>query len=169
MAEYQREIAESIKNQDETELALGDTLDVKASIALVVIIFLATQSADFLKSSPPLSPAWHHVQVWSVFCLIAAGVCAFFELLPRQYEMRMSPAEFIGWVNKLADFYKGDPDAESKISQDITDTEIKKIEKRFSANSAINARKSLLLDWCFRFTAAALAFNLATLLRLAFR
>ena len=146
---------------------MGDTLDIKTSIVLVVITFLATQSGDFLRAKPPLSSFWHDVQVISILFLIAAGVMALFELIPRKYTVRMAPKEFLEWVEKLSSFYKGDADAESKIVGAISNAELEKIKTRFARNSAINERKSKLLVWCFRFTLTALALNLFTLLRLS--
>ncbi len=69
---YEQMISERLKDQDEREFALGDTLDIKTSIALVIITFLATQSAEFLKTT--LSPYWHIIQRVSVGCIVIAGV-----------------------------------------------------------------------------------------------
>jgi hypothetical protein len=74
MEKYDAMIMELVKGQDDRELALGDTFDIKTSIALVIITFLATQTANFLKM--PLSPCWHLVQILSVVSLVAAGVLA---------------------------------------------------------------------------------------------
>src|SRR5690348_4795153 len=95
MKELQKTVEEYLKSQDDLEFELGDTLDVKTSIALVLITFLATQSADFLRHNPPLSSFWHVVQVVSAAALIAAGVLAIAELKPRGYIARTEPAEFL--------------------------------------------------------------------------
>jgi hypothetical protein len=167
MKELQRTVEDYIKSQDDLEFELGDTLDVKTSIALVLITFLATQSADFLRHSPPLSSFWHVLQVVSVVLLVAAGVLAIVELKPRRYKARTGPAEFLAWVEELREHYKGEPDLESRVVDEINRREVEKITSRFNRNRAINAMKSNLIEWCFRFTLAAVLLNLATLARLA--
>jgi hypothetical protein len=167
MKEYRDTVFEFVKSQDDLEFALGDTLDIKTSIVLVLITFLATQSADFLRGIPPLSTFWHYTQIVSTLSLIVAGGLALYELFPREYMARMSPGKFLGWMNELSEFYKDDADAESKIVGAINDAELKKAETRFARNSAINAQKSKLLEWSFYFSLAALAINLLTLLRLS--
>jgi hypothetical protein len=168
MKEYRDTVFEFIKSQDDLEFTLGDTLDIKTSIVLVVITFLATQSADFLRGIPPLSTFWRCIQILSTLSLIVAGGVALYELFPREYMARMSPGKFLGWVKELSEFYKDHADAESKIVSAIDDAELKKVETRFARNSAINALKSKLLEWSFYFTLAALVINLLTLLRLSF-
>jgi len=46
-------LRELVADRDRLELSLGDALDVKGSIVLVVITFLATLSGSLLES-----PAW---------------------------------------------------------------------------------------------------------------
>jgi hypothetical protein len=101
---YDQIISEHLKEQDEREFALGDTLDIKTSIALVIITFLATQSAEFLKASAS-APRWHIIQQMSVACLVIAGLLALIELIPRNYRLRMNPATFLEWVKQTKAFY----------------------------------------------------------------
>lgn len=168
MEKYNEAILELVRSQDEREIELGDTFDIKTSIALVIITFLATQSAEFLRS--PLSAWWHTIQRFSVACAVIAGVLALVELIPRKYRLRMSPDEFLNWVDKTKAFYEADGthDPESSTVERIKDVELDKARTRFAANSAINASKSRLMEWAFYFTMAAMALNLATLIRVAF-
>lgn len=168
MSTHRATVEEFVKSQDQLEFQLGDTLDIKTSIVLVVITFLAAQSTDFLRATPALSPFWHYMQVLSVLCLIMAAGMALYELFPREYTVRMAPAEFLEWVRKLSVFYKDDIDAESKIVDAIGDAELEKIKTRFARNSAINAAKSKLLEWSFYFMLVTLVLNLFTLFRLSF-
>lgn len=69
--ELNRVIIEHLPAQDELEFELGDTLDIKTSIVLVVIVFLAAQSGAFLAQSMPRH--WHCIQMLSAACLVAAG------------------------------------------------------------------------------------------------
>jgi hypothetical protein len=165
---YEQIISENLKEQDEREFALGDTLDIKTSIALVVITFLATQSADFLKT--PLSSFWHVIQRLSVVCIIIAGVLALIELIPRGYKLRMAPDKFLEWINQTVEFYEsqGKTDPESSTAKRISIVEIEKLKDRFKANSAINEVKSSLMAGSFYFTMVAVALNLATLAAMYF-
>jgi hypothetical protein len=173
MTEYDKEIETFIEKQDETEFNLGDTLDVKTSIALIVVTFLATQSAEFLKGNPPLTPCWHDVQLASVLCLVLAGLLAILELVPRKYNLPMAPDDFLGWVDKLEKYYEQSPDpkqstadAKESVLAEIHRRETEKIKIRFAKNRRANERKSCLIEWLFRLTMAALVLNLVTLVRL---
>lgn len=167
MEEYNQTIAEYIKSQDDLEFELGDTLDIKTSIALVVILFLAGQSAWFLSLSMPRH--WHIAQIVSVICISISGVLAVVELLPRKYTVRMSPPEFLCWVEKLRDFYReeGVQSPETSVVEFVRKKEMEKIKARFAKNSSINARKSKLVDWSFRSMLAAIAINLGNLIALS--
>ena len=147
---------------------MGDTFDIKTSIALVILIFFATQSADFLRM--PLSFWWHTLQQLSVVCLVIAGVLALIELIPRDYRLRMPPDAFLTWADQVkASYEKSDaPDPESEAVAHIRDVEIKKLKDRFAANSSVNATKSWLVNWSFRATMLAVIFNLLTLANVSF-
>lgn len=166
MEEYNQTIAEYIKSQDELEFELGDTLDIKTSIALVVIIFLASQSAWFLSLSMPRH--WHTAQVVSAACIGISGILAVLELIPRDYKVRMSPDDFLGWVEQLKEFYKSDAAPEMRIVDHIRTKEMEKVKARFAQNSAINARKSWFIGKSFLFMLSTLAINFLTLLALSF-
>ena len=169
MTESERIIAEHLKDQDEREFALGDTLDIKTSIALVIITFLATQSAEFLKTAA-LSSCWHTIQRISVVCIVVAGVLALVELIPRGYRLRMTPDKFREWIRQTREFYGsiGATDPESSTAERISSVEIEKLTERFIANRAINEMKASLMAWSFYFTMAAVALNLVTLMGLYF-
>jgi hypothetical protein len=164
---YDETIAEIVRSQDERELALGDTFDIKTSIALVVITFLATQSAEFLKE--PLSACWHIAQQVSVGFLVIAGALALIELVPRDYRLRMAPDEFLHWVDEVKASYRKSAVQypEREAIEHIKSIEIEKIKARFSANSSINEQKSWLMNWSFRATMVAVILNLATLVSLS--
>ncbi|HET7213626.1 MAG TPA: hypothetical protein VFL79_08560 [Terriglobia bacterium] len=168
MEDYLRSVEEHVKSQDDLEFGLGDTLDVKTSIAVVAITFLATQSAGFLDSKPALPPWLHFAQFFSILFLAVAGVLALGELWPRKYAARTAPGEFQSWVERLSTFYNGDPDSASKVITEIARQEIQKSTKRFEHNSKVNTQKFWFLEWCFRLTLFALMLNLLTLVVLAF-
>jgi hypothetical protein len=162
--EQNRIVLENIQYQDDLEFKLGDTLDVKTSIALVLVVFLATQSASFLALAMPRH--WHNFQIASVGLLVIAGFLAIVALWPRKYKLRLKSSEFLGWVKEVDEFYGGDKASAVKF---IQSKQIEKVEKRFSINSLINERKSNAMTASFYFTMGAFILNIATLLALSTR
>jgi len=160
--EFKQIIDEHLRSQDDREFGLGDTLDIKTSIALVVVIFLATQSGGFLASPMPLH--WHNIQIVSVGCVIIAGVLAMIVLWPRTYKLKIQPSEFLGWTKQVNEFY-----GENRVAavEFIRSKQIQRIQKRFAVNSSINASKSAAMSWSFYFTMTALILNIATLIGLS--
>ncbi len=71
--------------KDDLSFKLGDTLDVKASIGMVVITFLGTQTAYLLDKH--VSGISHTLQAGSVIALLVATVASIVELWPRNYLM----------------------------------------------------------------------------------
>ncbi|MGH9574403.1 MAG: hypothetical protein ACRD40_12865, partial [Candidatus Acidiferrales bacterium] len=67
----------------EYSISLGDSLDIKANIWLVVITFLATQTAYFLSKELHGYVFWG--QVASASLLVIAGLLSLWELRPRNY------------------------------------------------------------------------------------
>lgn len=165
--EIEKVKAENAKDKDARQFSLGDTLDVKASVILVVIVFLATQSGDFFHS---------HLGVWetrlqylSVAALVAAGVLAFIELCPRNYSTDDSVGEFAKWLDELVAYYRkeGKADQEKVVEQTIEEATrgiCQRAKERAEKNLTINKRKSSLLYGCYLCTAISFAVNLLTLI-----
>ncbi len=81
MVEVMQMIRDEIHAKEDLSLRLGDALDIKASIGLAVILFLATQSAYFLdKGLPRIGIA---MQLFSILCIVLAAIFALAELWPR--------------------------------------------------------------------------------------
>jgi hypothetical protein len=169
MAAYNQFLSEFLKAQDEREFALGDTLDIKTSIALVIITFLATQSAEFMKH--PLSPFWQLVQHISIPFIVVAGLLALIELIPRNYRLRTASDEFVKWAEETRRFYadQGETDPEHKAIERINETELHKLRNRFRVNMSINEGKSKLMSVSFYCIFVAVCCNLGTLTALAFQ
>jgi hypothetical protein len=161
--ELDRVIAEHLPDQDELEFDLGDTLDIKMSIVLVLIVFLAEQSSKFLEISMPLH--WHNIQRGAVGVLIVAGILSLWELFPRTYKTRMGHDEFLAWVQQLREFYEheGVVNPEAKIAEFIRIKDAQRTRERIAANKGLNARKSTALSWSFYFVILAVLLNFATL------
>lgn len=111
------------------------------NIALVVITFLATQSAAFLALSH-MPKHWHVVQVISVMLTALAGVAALYGLIPRTYYVGQPPDEFIKWVEGVKEFYSttGLPDAQTRSIKFLHRKSIEQLRERFSRNRPLNAQ-----------------------------
>lgn len=153
--------ADYVRERDAREFAMGDTLDVKTSVILAVIVFLAAQSADFFKET--LTPCMRVLQFLSVFGLVVAGIFAVLELLPRDYGTEGSPLSYQEWVGELKAFYAGQQNADVLVAEHVIKGRSQRTTERIEANIAINKRKSNFLSLSFIFTAISLAANLATL------
>ena len=147
--------------RDAKEFSLGDTLDVKTSIILAVIVFLATQSAGFFQST--LSKWACYLQYASVAALILAGIFAVLELRPREYEQEDTPTRYDEWIEKLRIFYADSENAESQVLEQAIIGRTQRARERAEANILVNKRKSDLLTLAFWLTVASLGLNLATL------
>src|SRR3989442_83906 len=93
MAAVIETLKEEISAKEDLALRLSDALDVKASIGLAVILFLATQTAYFLeKGLPRLGVA---MQVVSITCIVLAAIFALLELWPRMYILPDPESDYV--------------------------------------------------------------------------
>ncbi|MGH9386607.1 MAG: hypothetical protein ACRD2N_20230 [Vicinamibacterales bacterium] len=155
-----REIARRLDLSDDQTFKLGDTIDVKNSIALVAITFLAGQSASLTALS--LQAIETGIQFVSVGALVAAALSAFVALWPREYATD-STDSLVGWVGELRSHYAAAPDVDAKVAEDMATWHIRRTKERIIANTAINQIKSRWMNRVFIFTGVALACNLATI------
>ena len=151
-------------------LGTCDAYDVKASIWLVVITFLAVQTGDLLSKGLPRCLLYG--QWASVVLLVAAGVSTLVELYPRDYK-RYAPTNGVieRWLPKLRERHKGDADAESAVLHKTTSYRLLWFKKMVAENKSLNRKKANLLLFSFWTAAVAAGANLVTLaiLRLFFQ
>lgn len=76
-------LLKEFSDESERSFVLGDTFDMKASILLVVITFLITQSFSFLAKADLL--IIRYGQKAAAFLLAGAGALTIWELFPRDY------------------------------------------------------------------------------------
>jgi hypothetical protein len=157
-------LVEHLPAQDEFEFKLGDTLDIKMSIFLVAIVFLATQSGVFLALKMPLH--WHITQICSLAALVVSLALALWELKPRTYDVRMGNEDLLEWVEKLRAFYdhEGVPDPDARVIEQIQVRDIQRARERIAVNRRINEIKSRFTEWCFYSTMVAAILNAVTLI-----
>lgn len=158
---------ERIFERDRDEFAFGDTLDVKTGLILVILIFLAGESAEFLRSSVTLPVRC--LQYFSVGSLIIGGVYAVLELWPRKFLKEAEPQEYDNRRGLLTAYYSDEPDAENFALMMAIEERVEASHARISKNSANNRKKSKLLNKAFYFVILSLAANLTTLVMRLFQ
>jgi hypothetical protein len=145
----------------ERSVSYGEALDMKASIWLVIITFLATQTAYFLGKD--LTRLEHHGQVLSAILLIIAGALVLAELRPQDYQIFEPSRTEEERLTELRNHYIK-YEREDLVSTKFLEEQMKWAKERIIVNRRINEQKSRLVDWSFRFMALGTAINLLTLL-----
>ena len=156
-----------INAKEDLSLRLGDALDVKASVGLVVLLFLATQSAYFFDKGLSVYGWW--MQVASVGSTSVAVLLAIFALWPRTYTLPEPESDIVTKrIEELRHFYASDPAEyiEPNVTAALMDDEMKWAKERIAANQKRNWRKSDGVNWSFWLTVPAIALNLGTLFTL---
>jgi len=152
-----------INAKEDLSLRLGDALDVKASIGLAVILFLATQSAYLLdKGLPRLGIVY---QIFSIACVVLAAIFSLWELWPMVYVLPSPESPEISHrIEELRAHYSAYPDVETLAAEAFMDDEIAWAAKRIADNQKKNRKKSIRLELSFVFTGGAVVINLLTVL-----
>lgn len=162
----QKEIAdaiwEDVKRLDEVNFQLGDVLDVKASIILVVITLLGALSTSILLL-PNLSATIKLVQVIAVVGIVLAVVFSIIALWPRDFKIPPTPESWVSHINKLKEEHKDCTDAAALILQKFHEARMRVAMKRITSNKAIAEKKAKLNDLSFYATAGAILMELITL------
>ena len=153
-------IVERLNAKDELTYQRGDTLDVKASIVLVVVTFLAGQSADILAKGN-LTHLGKVVQIVSAVSIALAGILVWGQLWPREYEVEAAE-KLPQWKQDLEAFYSQDSNASATVAALLVEGIIARTIERIYVNSAINKRRSNLLLWSYIFASLSLGTNLMT-------
>ncbi|MHB1935395.1 MAG: hypothetical protein ACYCOR_02280 [Acidobacteriaceae bacterium] len=159
--EFQKLWWERTFERDREEFTFGDTLDVKTGLILVILIFLAGQSAELFKSSATYFEKC--LQLLSSASLIVGGIFAIFELWPREFLQEAEPQDYDERLLLLRKYYSDEPNAEEYALTRAFDERIEAAHKRIMKNSWMNEKKSKLLNTSFYCVLFSLATNLATL------
>lgn len=150
-----------IFERDRQEFALGDTLDIKTSIVLVALTFLASQTAQCLQSE--LVFPGKVFQYFSIVALVLGGVTAVAELWPRDYRIEATPDKYERWIDQLEVYYSDEPNASAKVIREAVTRRAELAKERIQENLSVNKQKSHLMMISFVCTTLAFALNLATL------
>jgi hypothetical protein len=143
--------------------ATCDAYDMKANVLLVVMAFLAAQTAYFISIAH--SPIVQCGQFLSGLLLTMCGVLALAELLPRDF-MAYSPSN--GAIEKKIAKLRMEHDGnDEQVLRNLVDAQIGWARERAISNKKINRSKSRLLTWAFWTLSGAVIINLLTLVALS--
>ena len=157
---------ESAQKYDDSERSLGDVLDVKASVALVAVTFLAGVSGQLIVMAG-LSPLWSKFQLLAelvaLLLLATSGTLLVAELWPSDYLAPATPQQDAEWIEELE---KDQLSADAVLDQVLAD-KLSRAVARVEHNKEINGRKSKLISRTFKVLAGAIVLILGNLLCLA--
>jgi hypothetical protein len=159
-------LAKEAERLDELYYELGDILDVKASIILVLATFLGTVSGQVL-AAPVLSSSIKTLQVFTVFSLGAALILTVLALRIRKFDV---PPEPDSWMENLAKWevhYAKYERGSDWLLMHFEEYQRKLISERISTNRRLASQKSHLNKWALRAVATALTSEFGTLVLLA--
>src|SRR5688572_28070342 len=140
MADLTADVLERLEAKDELLFDLSDTLDSKASIALVIVTFLATQSGVFLSNSG-LNEQLRVLQIVAAFALAGAGGFAVAALWLRDHTTETAES-LDEWLRQLRAHYSGATNAEDAVFIAFREGRIKRLKESIAANSEISRNKS---------------------------
>ena len=153
---------ERAKARDQAEASLADTLDVKASILLVLIVFLATLIPDVLRT-PALPTCIQVLQVVTAVILSAGVVALTIELWPRKYRFEDERC-----LTELYDYLRQN---QEEINEQITVQMLQNASAeamdRVKRNCELNSLKQLLLKISAWLAISGLIFQILIFLILA--
>jgi len=143
----------------ETQLSQqADALDVKASILLVAVTFLAGQSTYFLTKHPTGFIHWS--QLLAVVLQVTSGCLLAWQLAIKQYSAEASE-QYPGWRDQLIAHYSNDSAAvEAEMLKGI----ITGCAERAAETRKLNDHKALIIGSAYWLSLGSFACNLAALL-----
>lgn len=150
-----------INSKEDLSIRLGDALDMKASIGLAVILFLATQTAYLFDKGLP--PYGYVLQQISIGCVVLAALFALLELWPIVYGLPQPESPVIAdRLKELKGHYAAYPNADMNVSKCFMEDEMEWAKSRIADNQKKNRWKSSMLALSFCFTGVSVSLNLLT-------
>jgi len=136
----------------------ADAIDVKSSVMVVAVTFLAGQSTFLLSRQIGSILKWE--QVSSIAIQIAAGVLLGIILGVYTYHGERTE-KYPGWRNELTNFHQG---KDEEVTKDMLTGIIGGMADRCKEAFTTNDRKAGLLVWAYKLTAFAFFLNLCVLI-----
>lgn len=165
--EIEDSLAQEQKRLDELFFQLGDVLDVKASIILVVITFLGTISSQVLVV-PNLPNLIKGIQIIAVLALGFGLVATVWSLWPRAFEAPQDAAEWLDYLQKLEKHYAGKDDTSELVAKDFSQDMARRRQDRITRNRALAKTKAKFNNVAFRATVVAASAEAVSLVWLVF-
>ncbi len=153
---------QKIEERDKLEFSLCDSTDVKASVLLLLITFLAGLSASLL-AEKELGIWLRSGQGFVIVLLAVSMILSVLCLKPREYSTEKQPQEYREWLSKLRKHFDGKPNAETEVLNQFQSGTIVKTLERISRNYDVNRDKLKYLRGSFWFLMAALGTELILL------
>lgn len=157
---------EEVRQLDEAIVDLGDALDVKASIVLVLATLLGAISGPTLALHD--LPAW--VKVAQAIAVAALGftvICALVALWPSEFTLPPHVEAWEGNITEGAADYKDDPHGVEQIASELRESRMRVAKRRIADNQRITKRKGLFNRFAFYTSAVAILMDVATMIWLA--
>ena len=145
------------KRKEGYEVTLGDSLDVKASIALVVVAFLGATSGTILTVAT-LGFYSKLIQVVAIAATGGAGLCGFISLWPKIYWLEDFPQQYLNWAQGMASYHKEQFSHDMLLRKDMHEVEV-----RITKNHTLNVAKSWWLFGAFAFLGLAIVAEIISL------
>ncbi len=156
------QLIHGIEEKDKLFFGLSDTLDVKASVSLILITFLSAQTAYFLNLDTAHAVVLFS-QTLSAIVLSVGGVLALSILWPRYHETE-SIEKMDLWYQELKKCFEGEAEADQKTNELFERGRFDGLKKQVSHNRSIVRRKASLAEWCYRCIVLSVVLNIACFL-----
>src|SRR5258706_14241270 len=140
MTDTNLEVLARLEARYQQLFTLSDTLDTKASIALVLITFLAQQTGTFL-ARPQLPLQLYVLQIAAAFALLFGGLTAFACLWPRDHETETAE-QLDEWLQQLRAYYKDADNPAQAVDKAFQAGRIQRLKERISSTKKIDDDKS---------------------------
>ncbi len=167
MSSLMQNDVESLEQKDRMFFGLSDTLDVKASIGLVLIVFLASQTTNLLKNE--MDPVLTFLQMICAVILFTAAMFALVTIWPRTHKVE-NTEQWGVFHEDLRRHFKcvGESSPDEKAFETFLLQRAEGLKEQIEHNRQITHRKYASVKWCYRSVVIAVALNLFTLAYLAF-
>jgi hypothetical protein len=165
--EIANSLVEEATRLDEIAYQVGDVLDVKASVILVVLTFLGTLASQVLPI-PDLPVTIKIIQIVAVIALSIAGTFTICTLWPRKFAIPPSPLESWEYAEALIKHFHGAGDAEDLAFQQLQKSKTDLALDRIVKNRQLAASKAKFNKYAFYAMVVSVIAQLASLLWLAF-
>jgi hypothetical protein len=153
---------------DDALFTLGDALDVKASIVLVLATFLGAVSASILAiPTLTLAPWVKFEQATAVAGLACAVVCCLVALWPSVFSLPPRIEDWESFVTESAGDHKNQKDGLEAVHLELQAARLRVAKKRIAINKRFTDRKAKFNGYAFYATAIVILADGATLLWLA--